>query len=380
MRNSYQGPGQLYSTRDSEQRNPFTEKLAEFVQNRQDQQSQGNLAAMAAERMRGLGPQGEQWAAMIQRDPRAALAMMEQYGGPEQIEASILGARAQGEAQERWGQALQGSEMKPEEYQIMLQGGPDKGPAALKAYRDSMGGGSGPASYTTDEGVFVRDPNAPGGYRNAGMPNTRGPLVQIGNDGLTKVQEYNLEEGMRDDYEKKSEPFVRISSSIANFDELIADSEQDPSALSSQRATYAFQRALDDAAVMEGDVKRILGTNYWNVVRGWVNAPQTATRDQLIEMRDLLSQAKRVEEIRQRRIDEQFTKLVKSRNLNMDAVVQGGGYSAQQPRAAQRQALPTMDDLMSMSPGETFVDADGITVRKTDRVDANGEPIFEDVD
>lgn len=134
---------------------------------------------------------------------------------------------------------------------------------------------------------------------------------------------------MRADYEKKSEPFVKINSSIDNFDELLAESERDPSALASQRATYAFQRALDDAAVMESDVKRILGTNYTNVLRGWVNAPQLATRDQLVEMRELLQQARRVAARRQKQIDDQMRSLVETRQLNPIGVMPGGGYSSE---------------------------------------------------
>lgn len=155
-------------------------------------------------------------------------------------------------------------------------------------------------------------------------------LVNINNTdpNLTRLQQYQLEEGMRADYETKSEPFVKINSSIANFDELLAEVERDPSALASQSATYKFQRALDDAAVMESDVKRILGTNYTNVLRGWVNAPQLATREQLIEMRGLLEQARRVAARRQRQVDDQFRSLVEIRQLNPVGVMPGGGYSA----------------------------------------------------
>jgi hypothetical protein len=81
-----------------------------------------------------------------------------------------------------------------------------------------------------------------------------------------------------------------------------------------------------------------------------------------------------------RKLDEFDSKIRSS--LERYAKQKGVGLDAVPPRAAQPQpqATPTYDELMSMSPGETFVDSEGITVRKTDRVDANGEPIFEDVD
>lgn len=209
MPNIYQGPGMLYSTRDMQQVNPFTSTLARLTQENADAQSQQNLAAMAAERMRALGPQGEQWAAMIQRDPRAALAMMEQYGGPSEIENSILGAKAQGEAQLRWNESLQRSELSPEELQILREGGPIEGPKALKAYREAMSGGeaaAGPASYTTADGVFIRDPSAPGGYRNAGKPKQSGGMqlefdengrvvgFSMGGGGITNTSRARVEE------------------------------------------------------------------------------------------------------------------------------------------------------------------------------------------
>ena len=207
--NFYQGPGQLYSTRDTVQSNPFTSTLSRLTQERSDEQSQQNLAQMAAERMRGLGPQGAQWAQMIERDPRAALSMMAQYGGPAEIENSILGARAQGEAAGQWSRALGSSELTGPELEIMRMAGPEKGPAALKAYRDAQAGpeaAEGPASYTTNDGVWIRDPNAPGGYRNAGPPKQSGGLqmeldengrlvgFSMGGGGMTNTSRSKVEE------------------------------------------------------------------------------------------------------------------------------------------------------------------------------------------
>lgn len=189
--NFYQGPGRLYSTRDVEQRNPFTETLARLTQERRDEQSQQNLAEMAAQRMSALGPQGAYWAEQIKRDPRAALALAGQYGGFAEIENSILGARKAGEAQMQWDASLQGSNLTPIELGILRQAGPAKGPAALKAYRDSQAGPAvKPVQVMTPNGpqwVDARDaigmrPVEKGGIV-VGVDANGNPIVSIGGSG-----------------------------------------------------------------------------------------------------------------------------------------------------------------------------------------------------
>lgn len=199
--NFYQGPGRLYSTRDVEQRNPFTETLARLTQERRDEQSQQNLAEMAAQRMSALGPQGAYWAEQIKRDPRAALALAGQYGGFAEIENSILGARKAGEAQMQWDASLQGSNLTPLELGILRQAGPEKGPAALKAYRDSMAGPEVKAPTQRErklpDGRVQREEWVDGVWMPVGPPGANPPRVAI---DMNKGASLSDVRGLRNDY------------------------------------------------------------------------------------------------------------------------------------------------------------------------------------
>jgi hypothetical protein len=157
--------------------------LGSLLESRQNDKDTNSVAQMAAERMRSLGPQGEQWAKMIQSNPRAALASMEQYGGPMEIENQIIGARAQGEASAAIGQ-MQQSGASPQEIVgfILRTQGPKAAQAAAEALKVEEAA-AGPASYTTAEGVFIRDPSAPGGYRNAGPPKQSGMELSYDSEG-----------------------------------------------------------------------------------------------------------------------------------------------------------------------------------------------------
>ena len=61
-------------------------------------QQSSQLAEMGAAQLEQYGPQGQQWAQRLRQNPRAALAMAEQYGGFAQIEAGFRYAAANGQA------------------------------------------------------------------------------------------------------------------------------------------------------------------------------------------------------------------------------------------------------------------------------------------
>ncbi len=348
------------------------DSLGSLLESRQNDKDTNSVAQMAAERMRALGPQGEQWAKMIQSNPRAALASMEQYGGPMEIENQILGARAQGEASRAIGE-MQQSEASPQEivgYILRTQG-----PKAAQAAAAALGTNStvSPKAVMGPDGqpVYVSAADAIGR-----QPVPRAPLVSIGGDGLNPYQTAQTRAGYLDDHRTESEPYVGALSRLNELDGILADLDGEPTPFQSEAAATAFAKGLKPAeAVMRDDIARILGQGFENQLKGFLNLPQKASRAQIQQMRDALSQVVSVAEMRQRGIDAKY------RALGSDYQVEIPGTAVPTPRqAAGKPRPPTMDDLMSMSPGETFVDSEGITVRKTDRVDANGEPIFEDVD
>ena len=58
----------------------------------------GEMAEIGAARLAQYGPQGEQWAEALRRDPRAAVMAADQYGGMGAIEQGLAAAIAQGQA------------------------------------------------------------------------------------------------------------------------------------------------------------------------------------------------------------------------------------------------------------------------------------------
>jgi hypothetical protein len=372
--------------------------LGSLLESRQNDKDTNSVAQMAAERMRSLGPQGEQWAKMIQSNPRAALASMEQYGGPMEIENQIIGARAQGEAQERWGRALEGSELKPEELQIMLEAGPVKGPAALKAYREAgpkaptqrerkLGNGMVQREeFVNGQWVPVGEPGISGGGMSFEIDANGNPVLRTGGAAMLGVSRPSLAkiEGKQIDMQDTLARLDSIRSSFRpEFQEFgtrigtqalqwrasagmpLSESEKRQIADFASFKASAFENAsmilnqLSGAAISESEAARLMQF-LPNAGTGAFDGDDPITF--------------------KRKLDEFDSKIRSS--LERYAKQKGVGLDAVPPRAAQPQpqATPTYDELMSMSPGETFVDSEGITVRKTDRVDANGEPIFEDVD
>lgn len=124
--------------------NPIMSKLAGLMRQSQGENDVQRMTQMAAQRLAAYGPQGQYWADAVKRDPRAALVLADEHGGFGAIESRLMAAASAGASQRAWGESLQGSELKPEEMQIMLEAGPIKGPAALKAYREAFEGPDAP--------------------------------------------------------------------------------------------------------------------------------------------------------------------------------------------------------------------------------------------
>lgn len=281
--NFYQGPGQLYSTRDVEQRNPFTETLARLTQERRDAQSQQNLADMAAQRMSALGPQGQYWAEQIKRDPRAALALAGQYGGFAEIENSILGARKAGEAQMQLGQ-LQQRGASPQQIVdfILRTQGPDAASKAASAFGALTPTSQGPAEYETADGVYIRDPNEKGGYRFVGKAPAKTPLVQIGESGLKPEQAIAAEDRAASQVDSRIKPLQDALDAWDGFRavyEKIATEGRDPTAAETDTLIKLAARLENPESVQEGDIARKSGGGPMNWARGLFNQPYQIDRE-----------------------------------------------------------------------------------------------------
>ena len=74
----------------------------EQINNQIQREQVGKLAEIGAQRLSQYGPQGQEWAQRLLSDPRAAMAMAEQYGGMQAIEDRLaLGQAAGTEAETR---------------------------------------------------------------------------------------------------------------------------------------------------------------------------------------------------------------------------------------------------------------------------------------
>lgn len=327
--NIYQGPGQLYSTRESVQSNPFTAKLSELMQQRRDEQSQQNLADMAAERMSALGPQGAYWAEAIRRDPRAAMMMADQYGGFAEIENSIVGALQAGQAQAALGQ-LQQSGATPQQIVdfIMRTQGPEAASKAASAFGALNPTVEGPAQYETAEGVSIRDPSAPGGYRFVGKSPAKTPLVQIGESGLKPNEAIAAEDRSQSQVTTQT---TQLQDSLDAFDALhglvsmIESENRDPTESETDSIIKLAARTENPEAVQEGDIYRKAGGTWGNWWRAKGSLPPVIDRDR---MRSIYSAAANIAETKRRRIDE-----IQSR---AEAVAQQRGLSPSAARTAGR--------------------------------------------
>lgn len=303
--NFYQGPGQLYSTRDVEQSNPFTAKVSELLQRSRDEATMQNMAEMAATRMSALGPQGQQWADMIRRDPRAAVTMADQYGGFAEIESSILGARAQGEAQARLGQ-LQQSGATPQQIVdfIMRTQGPAAAQKAAEAFGALNPTSQGPAEYETAQGVYIRDPKADGGYRYVGPAPAKSPLVQIGESGLKPEQAIAAEDRSASQVSSQT---TKLQDSLDAYDALrglvamIESENREPNESETDSIIKLAARVENPEAVQEGDIYRKAGGGVGNWFKAKASLPPSIDRDR---MRTIFATASNVAETKRGRIAE----------------------------------------------------------------------------
>lgn len=207
----------------SEQGQQFFGSVLQALGSQEKRQEEQRVAEMAAARLEQYGPQGSYWGEQIRKDPRAALMLAEQYGGFGEIEAQLAAAQAQGASRAAMERALQAdgnAGLSPAEVEIFRQGGPE----ALKNFRDAVRPKSeGPTNYTTDEGVFIRDPSVPGGYRNVGKPKQSGGMqvydsagnliVSTGGHGLTNTTRSKIE-GKQVDAQAAISRLDRIASSF----------------------------------------------------------------------------------------------------------------------------------------------------------------------
>ena len=259
--------------------------LSNVLRQNQADSDQQRMAEMAAQRLSQYGEQGAAWGDQIRRDPRAALMMAEQYGGFGEIEAQLAAARAQGASMAAMERAIEASGgpaavgLNPAELEILRQGGPD----ALKQYRDAIGGQSqGPTSYKTEEGVYIRDSSAPGGYRRVGST-PKGELIQFGESGMKPEQAIAAEDRSAGRVDERAKPLEASMDAYDAFIEVyenIMARDGVPTLSESDTIAKLASRVETGEAVNEGDITRKAGGGFVNALRakagiGVLMAPET---------------------------------------------------------------------------------------------------------
>lgn len=264
--NFYQGPGQLYSTRDQVQSNPFTSTLSRVIQDRQDEASNQNLAAMAAERMSALGPQGQYWAQAIKRDPRAALTLMQQYGGPEVIESSILGARAQGDYSQALGQ-MQSSGAQPKEIvEFILR---TQGPKAAESAAKALGSGGPSLRAGPNNRIMQINTDENGNAVASLVPGQPEPIVSGVVNGLDPVSARML----RGKYEAGAKDFIVQRNYYDTAVAAAAEAAKDPSSPGSVdfALVQAYGKMLDPNSVVRNEEGKFIVESQSSTVTDKVN-------------------------------------------------------------------------------------------------------------
>ncbi len=301
------------------------DRLSNVLRQNQADSDQQRMAQMAAERLGQYGEQGAYWGEQIKKDPRAAMMMAEQYGGFGEIEAQLAAARAQGasrDAMERALQASGGAGLSPAELEIFRQGGPDE----LKKFRDAMNPtADGPTSYRTEEGVYIRDPKAPGGYRRVG-PAPKGELITFGESGLKPTEEIAAEDraaGRVDERVKPLENSLDAYEAFLEVYEKVMARDGIPTVSESDTLAKLASRTETGEAVNDSDVARKSGGGFMNAARtkggiGILMSPET--------VREVAETTAAVAAARKRtleRIRREAKEVAEGRGLNPNAVAPG---------------------------------------------------------
>lgn len=214
-------------------------------------QTNNNLAEQGAQRLEALGPEGQQWAATLRQDPRAALALAEQYGGLAQIELGLRYANSAGQ----------------DRVDAVMQYG---GPEAFQQYGQAVGDIAG--SYK-DRAIWG-DPDRPGsGLLGGGLGDGSRPAVgtdldalklglAVGSEDPVKIQgvqdraryrsgwKHSELLGQQEDFEKRLEPFDNLEEQLIMMEGLNPEIPLDV-----LQMVNMFQRNIDEGIVRGEDVR-----------------------------------------------------------------------------------------------------------------------------
>ncbi len=285
-----------------------------------------SVARMGAQRLAQYGPEGEQWAQALETDPYGAYAMAEALGGFGAIEGRLANARAQGAASEAIGQMQQAGASPQEIVGFILR---TQGPEAAKQAADALGVGQsvGPAEYETTEGVFIRDPSAPGGYRNVGMAPAKSPLVQIGESGFRPEQAAAAEDraaGAVDARVKPLQDALDAYSALKSVVEEIRAEGREPNQSETDTIVKLASRLENPEAVQEGDIARKAGGTLGNAIRAKIGMGVVLDPGRL---ETIMSVADTIAADKQKRLDQiqaEAKAVAAERGLNPRAVAPGG--------------------------------------------------------
>ena len=321
-------PFPVYTTRDPIQRNPFTEKLSDVILRNQDAATLKGMTDMAAQRLAGLGPQGAYWADAIRRDPRAALALSEQYGGFGEIESRLMSARAAGATSEAIGR-LQREGASPREIvdYFIGQGDLDSAEKARKALEVADPGR--PIAVRGEDGrdVYVSPQDAIGM-----QPIPKQPLVAnyIGPSGLNPNEAIGAEDRAAASVIEQTKPLEASLDAYRAFRALadkIASAGRAPTPAETDSLAKLAARLENPEAVQEGDIARKAGGSVRNFFAGWAGIPYALSLEQLD---GLVATADTIAAEKQRRLAEIQSAaqgVASGRGLNPTAVAPRAGQA-----------------------------------------------------
>lgn len=212
-----------------------------------------NQAQMAVNQLWELGPEGQQWANRIAADPRAGMALLEQYGGLGGVDTMIRRATAANAEAQATGKMLGPMELQawrmggPQALQMLASAGYDDAQSRALNVETDILQGSADALATGPDGSV--DPLKRARYLRA-LQHDDPVKVQT---EIDRIQYGASSKELNDNYEKRRKDYAVFPILEESYDGVMGADVSKP-----EDVIYlvnVYQRMIDDAVVRSDDVK-----------------------------------------------------------------------------------------------------------------------------
>jgi hypothetical protein len=245
---------------------PALNTLSGLLGRQTEQNEVQRMTQMAAQRLAALGPQGQQWAEMVQKDPRAALRLADEYGGFGAIEQRLLQAQSAGNAQAAIGRMLD-SGASPQDIvkHVLVTQGAEAAEKTAKAL-----GTGGPSLRSGPNNRIMQINTDENGNAIASLvPGQPEPIVSGVVNGLDPVSARML----RGKYESGAKDFIVQRNYYEAAAAAAAEAAKDPSSPGSVdfALVQAYGKMLDPNSVVRNEEGKFIVESQSSTVTDKVN-------------------------------------------------------------------------------------------------------------